>query len=253
MKKAIRVLFLLLIPISLLLSQNLAEVSKKERERRDKLKGKNVKVITNDDLRTVKKRPAITTATTPPEEEAESEAQATDLASAQAAESVPAEGAGPLFATAILPDTILVENPEFALDAPDGQFAEIPFGGFLDLELNATNGPGNDIVIYANRSGSEGGAAVEEGMPLGAEQLALPAALQYGVLVADNSGEWVAIGQGMGLSSREAFDLVYIPSITRIRIVFRAYGNASADVRADYYSLTPRGLSMGIDAVEALH
>jgi hypothetical protein len=253
MKKTLRLAILFLLPAALLLSQSLVEVSKKEQERREKLKGKNAKVITNDDLKAVKRTPAVTTQAAPPAEAAAAEAEEADLADARAAERAYDEGGGSPFATGVLPDTIMVEDPENALYAPDGNFAEIPFGGFLDLELKARNGPGYDIAIYARRSGSEGGAALEEGIPLGAEQLAFPGALQYGVLVWGDAGDWEAVGQGMGVNSPERFDLGNIPSITRIRIVFRAFGNASADLRADYYRLTSQGLSMGIDAVEALH
>jgi hypothetical protein len=253
MKKALHVIILFLLPAALLLSQSLVDASKKEQERREKLKGKNVKVITNADLKSVKRTPAVTIPSAPSAEGGAAEAQEEEYPEARAAERAYDEGAGSPFATGVLPDTIMVENPEMALYSPDGSYAEIPFGGFLDLELSAKNGPGEDIAIYARRSGSEGGAQIEDGIPLGAESLAFPGALQYGVLVWGGSGDWEAIGQGMGISSPERFDLGYIPSITRIRIVFRAFGNASADIRADYYRLTPQGFSMGIDAVEALH
>lgn len=251
MKKTIRFAILFLLPAALLLSQSLVEVSKKEQERREKLKGKNVKVITNEDLKSVKKTPAVTMAETPSAEPAEPADE--EYADAQTAERAYDEGAGSPFATSVLPDTLMVENPEFALYPADGRFAEIPFGGILDLELRAKNGPGNDIAIYARRSGTEGGAPIEDGMPIGAEALAFPAALQYGVLVRGDTGDWEAVGQGMGLNSPETFDLGYLSEIAEIRIVFRALGNASADLRADYYRLTPQGFSMGIDAVEALH
>jgi hypothetical protein len=250
MRKTIRFMIILLLPAALLLSQSLVDVSKKEQERREKLKGKNVKVITNDDLKAVKRTPAVTTPAAPPTEAATSEQENAD---ARAEERAYDAGGGSPFATEVLPDTLMVENPESALYPPDGQFAEIPFGGFLDLEMSAKNGPGYDIAIYARRSGSEGGAAIEDGVPLGAESLAFPGALQYGVLVWGDAGDWEAVGQGMGVNSPERFDLGNIPRITKIRIVFRAFGNASADLRADYYRLTPQGFSMGIDAVEALH
>ncbi|MGB7295896.1 MAG: hypothetical protein WBC70_09940 [Candidatus Aminicenantales bacterium] len=251
MKKTLRFGILFLLPAALLLSQSLVEVSKKEQERREKLKGKNVKVITNADLKSVKRTPAVTMTEAPPAEPAEPPDQ--DYPDARATErESDAAGSSP-YATAVLPDTLMVENPELALYPPDGRFAEIPFGGFLDLELSAKNGPGDDIAIYARRSGTEGGAAIEDGIPVGAEQLAFPGALQYGVLVWGDTGDWEAVGQAMGLNSPETFDLGYLSGITKIRIVFRALGNPSADLRADYYRLTPQGFSMGIDAVEALH
>lgn len=253
MKKTLRFAILFLLPAALLLSQSLVEVSKKEQERREKLKGKNVKVITNEDLKAVKRTPAITTQAAPSAGEEAAEPPEQEYPDARAEERAYDAGGGSPFATIVLPETLMVENPEFALYPPDGKFAEIPFGGILDLEMSARNGPGYDMAIYARRSGTEGGAALEDGIPLGAEQLAFPGALQYGVLVWGDAGDWEAVGQGMGVNSPERFDLGNIPSITRIRIVFRAFGNASTDVRADYYRLTPQGLSMGIDAVEALH
>ena len=253
MKKAWRFVILFLLPAALLLSQSLVEVSKKEQERRAKLKGKNVKVVTNADLKAVKKTPAVEMPALPPSEGEAAESTEQEYPAAGQAESASDAGRVSLFATTVLPDTALVENPELALYPPDGSYAEIPFGGFLDLELRANNGPGDDIAIYARRSGSEGGAALEEGIPLGAEQLAFPGALQYGVLVRGDSGDWEALGQGMGINSPEKYDLGHLSAISRIRIVFRAFGNASADLRADYVRLTPQGFSMGIDAVEALH
>jgi hypothetical protein len=52
---------LFLILSSLLFSQSLTEVAKKEKERREKLKGKKAVVITNSDLGKVKRRSALTT------------------------------------------------------------------------------------------------------------------------------------------------------------------------------------------------
>jgi len=47
---------------SLLLSQSLVEIAKKERERREKLKGQKIILVTNADLLTVRKTPAVSTA-----------------------------------------------------------------------------------------------------------------------------------------------------------------------------------------------
>jgi len=60
-KKILSTVFILLVCSSLILSQSLVEVAKKEKERRAKLKGKSGKVITNDDLNTVKKQPEVVT------------------------------------------------------------------------------------------------------------------------------------------------------------------------------------------------
>jgi hypothetical protein len=60
-KKILSVVLMLLVCSSLLLSQSLVEVAKKEKERRAKLKGKSGKVITNDDLKKFKKQPKVVT------------------------------------------------------------------------------------------------------------------------------------------------------------------------------------------------
>lgn len=58
-KKMLSIAFLPLLLVSLLYSQSLSELSKKEKERRDSLKGKRVAVATNADLVKVKKKPAL--------------------------------------------------------------------------------------------------------------------------------------------------------------------------------------------------
>jgi hypothetical protein len=60
-KKFIITIFLPLLLTSLLLSQSLAELSKKEKERRESLKGKKVVVITNADLTKGARKPALNT------------------------------------------------------------------------------------------------------------------------------------------------------------------------------------------------
>lgn len=60
-KKFIIAIFLPLLLTSLLLSQSLAELSKKEKERRESLKGKKVVVITNADLTKGARKPALDT------------------------------------------------------------------------------------------------------------------------------------------------------------------------------------------------
>ena len=57
----LRTVFMLLVCSFLLLSQSLVDVAKKEKERRAKLKGKSGKVVTNDDLMKVKKKPKVVT------------------------------------------------------------------------------------------------------------------------------------------------------------------------------------------------
>ena len=59
LKRVIAVFSLPLFLSSFLLSQSLVELAKKEKERREKLKGKKTIVVTNYDLKKVKKKPAV--------------------------------------------------------------------------------------------------------------------------------------------------------------------------------------------------
>ena len=64
-----RLAALILTPLllsSFLLSQSLAEIAQKERERRASMKGKKVVVITNADLARLKKKPALEVPAAPP-------------------------------------------------------------------------------------------------------------------------------------------------------------------------------------------
>jgi len=250
MKKTLRFAILFLLPAALLLSQSLVEVSKKEQERREKLKGKNVKVITNDDLKAVKRTPAVTTQGVPSVGAEAAEPTEQEYPDARAAEIAYDEGAGSPFGTAVLPDTLMVENPDFALYSPDGEFAEIPFGGFLDLELNARNGPGDDILIYARWVGAEEKpqGASEEGIPLSAWPGDMSS---YGVLVMGEGGEWEAIGRGSGENRPEKFDFGTVTSVKKIRIIFKPDNNPSPPNKPN--QLSRQEYTMGIDAVEALH
>jgi len=59
-KRIIAVSFFPLLLASFLFSQSLVEVAKKEKERRDSLKGKKAVVVTNADLGKLKKKPSLT-------------------------------------------------------------------------------------------------------------------------------------------------------------------------------------------------
>lgn len=59
-KRIIAVGFFPLLLASFLISQSLVEVAKKEKERRESLKGKKVMVVTNADLGKLKKKPSLT-------------------------------------------------------------------------------------------------------------------------------------------------------------------------------------------------
>jgi hypothetical protein len=64
--------FLITLLVSFLYPQTLAEIAKKERERRAKLKGRTSVVVTNADLAKMKKKPALETPPAPPEPATES-------------------------------------------------------------------------------------------------------------------------------------------------------------------------------------
>jgi hypothetical protein len=250
MKKALQFIILFLLPTALLLSQSLVDVSKKEQERREKLKGKNVKVITNADLKAIKRTPAVTTPAAPTAGAEAAEPPEQEYPNARAEERAYDAGGGSAFATAVLPDTAMVESPESALYSPDGMYAEISVMGFLELELNAKNGPGDDIAIYARWAGAQEGTpdADGEGMPISAWPYGMSS---YGVLVSGDGGEWESIGRGTGKNRPEIFDLGSRTDIKKIRIIFKPDNNPSPLNKP--FQLSEKEYTMGIDAVEALH
>jgi hypothetical protein len=262
MKKAVLAIFGILLCSALFFSQSLVEVAKKEKARREQYKGKSVRVVTNADLKQRAREPSLVTASpkpppgttiassSPPEPGAQAPQETQNPESSY-------QGTQPVgTATAVLPDTLMVENAESALYRPDGKYAEISVMGNLDLELSATNGPGDDIAIYARRSGEarEAQAAPEEeGLPVGLEGDLLPGVPpSYGVLVMGEQGDWEAIGRGAGVKSPERFDLGSIRSIKKIRIVFKYETNPDLALKR-YKIAGSQATTMGIDAVEALH
>lgn len=68
--------FLLTLSVSFLYPQSLAEIAKRERERRAKLKGRTAVVVTNADLAKMKKKPAVEVAPVPSEPALESTEEA---------------------------------------------------------------------------------------------------------------------------------------------------------------------------------
>jgi len=263
-KAAFRIL-IALFSAGLLLSQSLVEVSKAEQERREKLKGKNVKVVINADLQSARKTPAIETAAAEPggkQDAAEGTAAATGEEETHSARGRELRAradveTGNQFARLVLPETSLVETPENALNYPDGRYAEISVSGFLDVDLSVNNKPGPDFSIYAKQAGAkdgQAGAGEEDGMPVmppGVLGQALWEGFWYGVLVRGESGNWEAIGQGTGKSSPEKFDLGGIAAIKSVRIVFHPLispGISHKALRSHAQEYT-----IGIDALEALH
>jgi len=89
MKKALFFLVLPLFLVSILSAQSLAELSKKEKERRESLKGKRAILITNADLGKTKKKAGIETP--PPQPQPQTEGQPAPEAE-QPSDYVPSEG-----------------------------------------------------------------------------------------------------------------------------------------------------------------
>jgi hypothetical protein len=246
MKKALSFILISLLSTVFLISQSLVELSKQEKERREKLKGKNVRVVTNADLKSMAKTPAVSLIKPEATEEKGGKPGEPAL-SAETEEEPLAEQAepgreGPVyqglpFASRVLPETYLVANPEAALGLADGGVAEISMNGFLDLEFSAENGPGDDIAVYAIRS------SAQEGI--------WPDTMSYGVLVMGDQGDWEAIGRGAGINSPEKFDLGNFKRIRKIRIIFKYYDNA--DLGVVPWRLHSEEYTIGIDAIEALH
>jgi hypothetical protein len=264
MRRTSIAIFIMLACVLLLSSQSIVEIAKKEKERRAalKAKGKISMVLTNADLKKKDKLPAISVRSQVPTSRERSQprqrsalrlSNQTTTQQKASNEKWNLDVYGYRKNATKIGNTMLTENPEFALDRPDGNYAQISFGGFLDLEFQAKNGPGEDIAIYMRRSGTEGGAALEDGIPAGIEGRAFPGTLQYGVLVMGKNGDWEAIGQGRGIKSPKRFDLGNNTNISRIRIIYRPFGNVTADRRDVSVALKPNVTSMDIDAVEALH
>jgi hypothetical protein len=259
MKKRLVFGVLSLLTVSFLLSQSLVDASKKEQERREKLKGKDVKVVTNADLKAKGQTPAVV----PGAPEA-AKAQPRGQAEPTPGEGAAAEAAAQpeqqqqqdgeyvaRYAGSVFPDFQLVENPEQAVGAPDDLRAEISGGGVLDLEIEVNNGPGDDLVIYAKPpakmvAGGEEESQVEsylDGMWRGD--------FRYVVFGLDSRGEWQDIGLGSG-QAPDRFDLGALKSTGRIRIAFKGsslpYNEGAKPMR-----LAGQELTIGVDAVGALH
>jgi hypothetical protein len=266
LKKTIVVSLAIFLSSSLLLSQSLVDLAKKEKERRESLTGKSSIIVTNDDLKMVRRDEAIGSVflETQPQQSLDlppaRKIPAQKITPAQRAENL--DQAGQIdtseyiqnYATKLLDSSPLVENPEFALNKPDGQFAEMPILGILDLEINVKNGPGADIIIFARQAGAKEimpGGAEEGGLSFEAFAYGYLQGFWYGVLGMEERGDWVAIGQGTGTNSQEEFDIGSLRSLKKIRIIFKPHNNADLGVR--FYRGQPGESLFGIDAIEALH
>ena len=263
MKKITFVAFILFLGNSLMFSQDLVSAAQKEKERRAQLKKKSALVVTNADLyetnreATQKKTPPEkkpqnvqgttpqktqrTIPTTPPRSQIKLPTQQIenvdqiDLSVDKVDQMVQSEASSFSrdFATQVL-ETQYVENPQMALDKPDGQYAHIGEFGTLDLEIDVKNGAGDDISVYAKRK-KEGHQNENQ---------------NYGVFV-EHGGEWEFIGFGGGITSPETFDLGDIQSAKKIRLLFKDFTQSMVTAKPfQHEEVTP---SMGIDAVKSLH
>lgn len=260
------VIFLVVVCCSLLCSQSLVEIAKKEKERRAALKAKGIKcvVVTNADLNKPRRLQmnAVQSQDTSPQARTQAREQTSpspptrttsQTRTSEESQSLDVYGYRKN-ASKVIFSTGPVTNPDFALRRPDDKFAEISELGILDLELNAKNGPGADIAIYARmtvRHEETSSENEEEGMPLRSLDAAPQEGFWYGVLVMDGNEEWKEIGKGSGQDSPEEFDLGDIKEVKKIRIIFKPHNNPG--IAAKLNRITHEENTVGIDAVEALH
>ncbi|MGD9344918.1 MAG: hypothetical protein PVH84_03590 [Candidatus Aminicenantes bacterium] len=258
--------FIVFICASMIHSQSLVEVAKKEKERRAALKAKGKKsiLVTNTDLKEQRRLPMNADQPQAPSPRRgtqdrqrtapRSSSQSTTLRkSSEQSQSRDVYGYRKN-ATKVIFTTEPVNNPELALRKPDQQFATLSEMGVMDLEFSAKNGPGADIAIYARMSTQQQTASKESeegGQPLRPTGVDPLEGFWYGVLVRDGDDDWLEIGKGNGMSSPEQFDLGNISEIKRIRIMFKSHNNPT--IAAKLNRMTVEENTLGIDAVEALH
>jgi len=242
--------------------QSLVELAKKEKERRASLRadGKKRTVVTNKDLRKFDILAKESVLMVIPAEQRLVQPRQRSTPPPKIKVSIESqEGQGDRrfgisrYATKILPSTNLVERSEEALAGPNGQYAEISLFGFLDVEVDAENGPGDDIAIYTRLAGGEEARRVslEGGFPLDFTAFGYVEGFWYGVFCMTDKGEWALLGRGTGAGSPETFDFGDISSTQRLRIMFKPHTNADFPFR--YRRIQPGEFTFGIDAVEILH
>jgi len=264
MKKLALSVIVFFLGSTLMLSQDLVKAAQKEKERRAQLKKKSTLIVTNADLYNTNRE--TTLETTPPKKKAQTVTKTVPQKTQKATPSRPTspqktkpsqqienvdqidlsvdnveqldqteeQGFSRDYATQVLETTEYVENPQMALDKPDGQYAQIGEFGSLDLEIDVRNRDGDDIAIYAKRK-KEGHQNENQ---------------NYGVFV-EFQGEWEFIGFGGGITSPETFDLGNIQSSKKIRLHFKDFTQSMITAKPyEQEGVTP---SMGIDAVKSLH
>ena len=264
MKRLIRIGIFRVLSLSVVYAQSLVELAKKEKERRDQLQGKRARIITNAELSITKRAPALEPVSGGAGDQivgGEESDEYDQVDSTGSDQTYPRVRYGPGggepdsggFARAAMEGTSYVENPGNALQYPDGRYAEISLQGTLELDFIARSGPGDDIAIFARRSGSREGKPIEDGMPAGELELwGMPGLLSYGVLVLTDRGEWRELGTGVGLISPEKFDLGDIGRISAIRIIY-AMPRGVQNQGEKALSQAAVEFTIGIDAVQALH
>jgi hypothetical protein len=283
MKKWISVTIVFILGCTLLFSQDLVEAARKEKARRAQLKTKSAIIVTNADLeqfkseetlrispsedqnenlqRSAQPRPQGKTPTKPSQPSIRQPSQQIDnidqmdlrVDKGDRLDQLQARGFSTDYATQVIDFNELVRNPEWALDKPDGRSAEIPMLGFIDLQISAKNGPGDDIAVFALNAGAESVA------PGGEEEGGIPQivadfyeeGLWYGILGMEKDGDWVAIGKGSGTVSPEKFDLGSLSSVNKVRIMFRQFSNADFPVK--FNKTQAYDPIIKIDAIESLH
>ncbi len=244
--KKILVLLLPILCAAQVSAQSLVELAQKEKLRRTKYRGKQVRVVTNADLEKARRTPAVSLGSSQAESDRPSPT-APDPGQTPPPITVTQEFPpqpsrpknrveGRRFATKVLTTSELVHDSQAALHAPDGKSAAIEFYGLLDLEIETVNGAGEDIAVYITRS-TEGQG---------------PEDMHYLVFSQDRNGEWIGLGVGGGLVSPERFDLGELRKASVIRIVYRNL-RRMYDTHIDPRDITRGRYAIHVDAVAALH
>lgn len=248
---------------SLLLSQDLVEAAKKEKERRAQLKKRSTFVVMNVHLgkKSVEEMAAIrgaeepsrkiqvTTSQTSPTPQRTSPVLKVTNQDQMEARGYPGD-----FATRITSASESVKNPQLILGEPDGKYADIPILGSIELEIAVKNGPGEDFAIYAHHVGTtEGsaGAGEEEGIPELTTVYDYVEGFWFGILGMEDRGDWVAIGRGTGAKSPERFDLGDLRSIKKLKIMFKPHTSAELPFKLETWQAGE--FVFRIDAVESLN
>ncbi|HZX11755.1 MAG TPA: hypothetical protein VFG01_12485 [Acidobacteriota bacterium] len=244
LKKFLAPFFTIFLFAILLYPQSLVELAKKEKERRAKLSGQPSIVLTNADLKKIKKGAALITSnlTLPQENQSKSlplksrtlGPKVNPLQNRDQIDQREFDSRSKRYGTKVLDSTERVQSPSSSLYKPDGSFAKVEYYGFLDLELEAENKNGPDIGVYARRQ--------QTGV--------LPFTLNYALFAMDNDGEWKYLGTGSGIQSPEVFELGEVSATQKIRILFRDYTDTNTIKRIKPHS---EEYYMEIDAVEYLH